>query len=745
MNWFSNPDHLHSIALLRALDAAVADRQWESERRSVTSFYFDTDIVLGAFRDTDEIARILDQGQGQDLFNFAAANKVTFRALWACGFGCKASVLWPHVPEVIRGINAKFGSDDLGEVDKERLAIAQKCAKASFTRERIDDLIAKLHSKAGPDVEAAAQSLPSSFLAAAVASLPTWSLRMKLIGDRLSLSEPLEAPAVEDFMETHRGELRRLARDLQFHRSHRGIQLLVNIGLHSLTITPNTWTDACALLELNLHFGMDPGIRFVTETEAVTKVAGLRSDLFSRNASEETSARDVVDDPKGPFRSNLYMLIRMLVPSLAFDGRREKLEFPDSAKLSLLEISTFLEAAKQLMKEKRNILYGEDDFQVPASGACADILQRFLKTSGFMSVWFQEESASLDFLVSHLKSLPLFGATVSRAHEERPTTIRGMEKWNAENFQKVSQHLRAQLGDDVNTESSEAIPVEAVRDAITVGAGRWIAILYPGVDTPDDLATRVSKDLLVQANPIASRLHASADAVARARAFASASMFALGEMLKLPRNSASVLGDTQSIIVSQLVGRILDDCERFTKRALQKTGSDEPLWKQLAGARPEARYCLAVMLAWRSFHWCDRAVLNNENIIRDPNSPVTRAAVSARRHLDQRLREVGESGVTAGLRRLLCLSSVEVLLDHYAMLPTDNDLPRVDFQEQHSFDAWAWTAVLRRQTDERTVKELRVYVERLSDKASRPELYIRRHHKRIQAYLSRVAPRSDQA
>lgn len=735
-----NMTQLRSTA--RALRAAIYDRLLEVRSRRALHFYFDTDVVVGSFfgHDTVKYIRTLDVSREHPDPGGYISPDVVARALWVTGFACQATMLWAHRREFEDIINKYHDNDKIHNTTE-----AVKAAKQIFTSEsvrQLDNIIKQNAVNAVHNLEELAKLMPIGHLAVAVAALPTWDVRLQLIGDRLDLSEfddvaatEIEDGAGESPLPAYIGErqelLTLLCLNLQIARSGRRKRLLYRMGVMDVQIKSNTYADVCALMQLD-HSVRSGGthVRFYTNTEALeefmTNGVGDQLTALIPDPIEDDDMFDsgVIDQPLGVFRSTTYMLLRSVIPALAFTDRRESL--PSSVGFEAIELddlNRMVATAKSVLNDE----IGATREVMEARQRLDRLITPLQSISGFLSVWSRPDSQALKFLVEHLRNLPSFGEAVT-VIEKQESKISEM----ADVYGQAVDKEAVELWKDVRTliERAEAAvpsggqPVPAARSGhianddgaiiAVVGAMqqegvlRWLALLAEVNGNFRPLRQKLRAQLLEFSKTatydegVWTEVLQDGSAPAELRLLAAGVMFCRSEpnaattalLVGIRRNLASIADvrvRTSLRFVSECSAIISDDPGDLDMNA--STDDEDEVLKM---GQECYNSCIVGMRAWRAFYWCHSELVRAKLISGEPQLYPTQLAEIA----TTAVRPIGGwtklivSAHMEWVRTSLLLNAVDTMLRVIRAERIASDPVVIDFNSQYESTAYGWACAV---------------------------------------------------
>lgn len=380
----------------RALQAALYDARLPKEKQP--RLYVDTDVVVGMFFRDKDVADAFSAPLGPP-YSDRTLN-VVVRSLWCAGFTPQAHLLDPHAVEV------KHHLEDRTELKRSRTeAIAvQDLAQRVFNEDRVARLKKALATTERQVTEKTADEiselLPLPAFALAAASLKTWDDRLQLLGDQLEFSNIASAPEGFDAVSEIKASTIALCTTLQMIRAKEKKRLLFRRMARSIAVTQNTYSDVCALLQLEA-FAKSGLVRFFSCSPTLLALIDRPDSQEHLPATLRAGPSDVLgasgtDNPEGVVRSAKYMLLRSVVPCLSFpDSREATVEGDTTADKEQLRLDLMVASARFLVRGAQSEVFGSSASEW--LGGIHDLC----RANSIQTVWRDLSSDAIKFIVDH--------------------------------------------------------------------------------------------------------------------------------------------------------------------------------------------------------------------------------------------------------------------------------------------------------------------------------------------------------
>ncbi len=382
------------------------------------------------------------------------------RTLWALGYTCSAGMMCAHASELAQRRAVNDDPEDVKRMQIELSMLGKHVFNDALVK-RIESLVSTkntdLASEIGRDLESI---LPIEHLGLSAASLADWPRRLYLIGDQLDLPTDAQRERFIELLDTRRGDVSDLAKQLCNIR-----QRVVRSAQHIRdgyrgSVKRNSYVDACALIELE-NLGTPKPI-FFSMTESIVRLvdSSLGSDVLPTLYGSRDDVNSLLDDgpldrPTGCLRSDIYIVLRAICPSLAFSDLREPLDGDLPIEHDRSEMLRLVKSAEEIVAQIW-----------PRSSAVDEWNSSFSKlrtTWGFRRVWASKSGKSIVWLGRNLPGFGTLDSTVEKVRQERVRILAA----NLERLVVVEKEIESLYR---KLESEEL-------DSSDDGIGRWLLML----------------------------------------------------------------------------------------------------------------------------------------------------------------------------------------------------------------------------------------------------------------------------
>lgn len=765
MNYFSSEELLRKA---RALETAIFDKRLEASSGQTLKFFFDADIVVGAFANVKDVIALADREPDSRALTERDMN-VIVRTLWVTGHTCKARLLYPHQEEVVNVIQsartqeAPKQPEMLSSVktavmtDQQWRHLAQTRARQAFSAAWHNSLSNAL-AGSEPSAElifALSNLLPLGHLALAVVSLGSWTDRMQLVGDRLVLHT--EVPeGYKERLSVNTEAIARLCVDLQAVRKRGAYQRGRSV---TSVVQPNTLADVCALVELDHEMKATHGYaRFYTSTRPLMRLLDGQSEGLLQSLSgspltttEQTLDIGVLDRPHSPFRSTAYMFLRSLIPSLSFPDRRE-VPAPSElfGSLEIDDLERMVESARSLVPSSPvgRLLW----WPSAAKRGLAEFFGNVEAVTGFSTVWARSsDSKSIEFLKKRMGKYGQFNQSVETLvsqHDKIETSEKITDASFDESMHKIydTANDRIDNGPSLNREMSQLVPAAIMRAS---GVGRWLALVNSSLVPIEAFSPKVIK-WLGQCD--VTRVVGHDWHVEDARHESNSIVLLMYSAFAMSAGApSSPLCDDQiwesirtRVIQSEWLNysaTILRQCTQLSMNIGEPPPSFQSLADQTIQAASElfakpnedTRAAAHVMAAWRAFYWCHaQRTCKHERGTESKASSET-ANVASGGLVD--LQEVERLGnATHRVRWLMLADAVKTMLQVFAGERVKQSTAAPDMTNIYTADARAFVLSKQAILNEEEEKCLREVV-RMYETGAIREPYLHAHNERYRVLL----------